>query len=196
MNTEYWNDVASKGAVLGIIMLVSHIFKQMAVMHASASLVAAVGLEGLVAAVLFIYLLYRFAKRASLRFGDETLGFTYSQGLMYIVAVSLFAGVIVGLGGYIYIHYIVGYDNYVEQLVANVQNLIHSVGNLPSSVMRTYDDMLDAMAESPEPSVVNRVFSSMVNYGIWGLIAGLFIAGFTKRNPDIFEVDEDNREEI
>lgn len=196
MNTEYWNDVASKGAVLGIIMLVSHIFKQAAVMHSSSSLVVAAGIESLVAAVLFIYLLYRFAKRASLRFGDEILGFTYSQGLIYIVAVSLFAGVIVGLGGYVYIHYIVGYDNYVEQLVDNIQSMIHSVGNLPSSVMRSYDNMLDAMAESPEPNVMNRVFSSMVNYGIWGLIVGLFIAGFTKRNPEIFNDDEDNREEI
>lgn len=190
---EYWNDVASKGAVLGALMLASSIFEQSSLLSSSLSLLMIMVLERILAAVVFVWLLYRFAKRAAVRFGDDTLGFSYSQGLMYVWCVSLFAGVIVGLGGYLYLHYGVGYEEYTERLVDNMHEILYNSGALTSDLRKTYDTMLSTLAERPEPSVLSNVLSSVAGYGFWGVLVGLFVAAGVKREPRLFDNDENNR---
>ena len=58
MEKEFWNDVASKGAILGVVMLVSHIFEQALMLNGSLAQMGIVGAEMLVVARLYIYLLY------------------------------------------------------------------------------------------------------------------------------------------
>lgn len=178
--------MASKGAVLGVLMLASHIIEQSCLFGGSLSIFAIMGVEMLVVAVLYIWLLYRFAKKASVKFGDDTLGFSYSQGLGYVVCIALFAGVIVGLGGYIFQHFIIGYDNYIDSVTETMQQVLYSSG-ASSMMLKTYEDMFSTMAEQPEPGVLNVIFSTVCNYGFWGLIIGLFIAGGVKREPRLFD---------
>lgn len=190
MNNEYLNDIASRGAIIGALMLASHIFEQSMIMNASFGGFAIAGLEMLVVTVIYIWLQYRFAKRASERFGDNTVGFPYSRALMYVVSVALFAGVIVGLGGYVYTHFIVGYENYIERLVENLQQMLYqSGGNSP--VMAMYENMLSTLLEQPEPGIFSTIISSMFNYMLFGgVLVGLFIAAGVKRDPKPFDSDE------
>ena len=44
-------------------------------------------------------------------------GFSFGQGYLFVLAVSAFAGVIVGGVQYIYLHLIMGYSNYTSRLV-------------------------------------------------------------------------------
>lgn len=186
MKNEYWNDIASKGAIVGVLMLVSHIFEQWSILHLSLGGMALVGLEMLAVTVIYIWLLYRFAKQASARFGDDTLGFSYAQGLLYVIYVAVFAGVIVGFGGYLYQHYIVGYENYTEQLVENMQQMLRDTGG-SSSIMSMYDNMFAALLDQPEPGIFSTILSTICNYGFWGLLVGLFIAAGVKREPKLFD---------
>lgn len=193
MKKEYWNDIASTGAILGVLMLVSHIFEQWGVVHLSLGGMAVVGLEMLAVAIVYIWLLYRFAKRASVRFGDDTTGFSYSQGVLYVFYVTLFAGIIVGFGNYLYLHYVVGYENYVEQMVDNMQQMMRSAGG-SSSMMSMYDNMFSTMLDQPEPGVLSTIFSSIFSYGFWGLLIGLFVAAGVKREPVLFDNNEPENE--
>lgn len=193
MKKEYWNDIASKGAVLGVIMMASHILEQTCIMHSSLGGLALIGVETIAVIVLYIYLLYRFAKGAAAKFGDNVLGFPYGQALLYTIYVSVFAGIIVGFGGYIYLHYIVGYEHYIEQMIDNMQQILYASGT-SSLAMRRYDDMLAALAEQAEPGVISTIISSVCSYAFWGLIIGLFIAGGVKREPQIFDNNGQNEE--
>lgn len=188
MNKEYWNDLATKGAILGALMLVSHIFEQSAVSSGSMTQMMLMLPEMLAVCVLYIYLLYRFAKRASAKYFRPETGFPYGQALVYTTWICVFAGIIVGLGDYIYIHFIIGYDNYVQQISESISNLISASG-LPSSLVGMYENALEQLADQPEPGVVNKVLSTMISYGMSGLIIGLIVAAIVKREPDLFGSD-------
>lgn len=197
MKREFWNDTASKGAILGALMLVSHIFEQMFVLSGSLTRLSIVGVEMLVAAAVYLWLMWRFAKNAANKFGDDTLGFGYGQALLYIMYVSLFAGIIVGLGGYLYIHYAVGYSNYIDRLAEMYSSILASA-QVPSSLGGVYGTMINELRSQSEPNVLNTVVSSMVSYAFTGVFAGLFIAAGVKRQPQIFgdkEKTEDDDDE-
>lgn len=190
MKREMWNDIASKGALLGLLMLAAYVVEQMGMLSGSMGLIVSTGLGRLVVAGLYVWLMYRFAKRAAGRYGDDTLGFTYQQGLLYVVVTAMFAGVVVGFGGYLYIHYAVGYESYVNELVSSMKQVLRASGNVQANMLRTYEEMLKTIAEQPEPSVLGSVFSSVFSYGFWGLLIGLFIASKVKREPRFTEDEE------
>ena len=62
MDREYLNDVASKGAILGVLMLVSHIFEQYMLLNGNLTRLGIVSIEMIALFGVFIYLLYRFTK--------------------------------------------------------------------------------------------------------------------------------------
>ena len=192
---EYWNDVASKGAIAGVLMLASHIFELWCTQHASLGTMAAIGFEMLAVTALYIWLLWRFAKKASLRFGDETLGFSYSNGVLYVAEVALFAGIIVGFGHYIYLHYMVGYENYTMQMVDNMQQILYQAGG-NASIPAIYDTMFATMLNRPEPGIFATILSTEFSYGFWGLLIGLFIAAGVKREPKLFDNNDNGEDEL
>ena len=54
MNKEFWNDVALKGAILGVVMLASHIFEQAMMLNGSPVQMAIVGGEMLAVCIIYI----------------------------------------------------------------------------------------------------------------------------------------------
>lgn len=189
MKKEFWNDVASKGAILGAIMLASHLFEQMFILNGSLSRIAITGCEMLVAAIVYVWLLLRFTKGAARKFGDETLGFSYSRGLLYSVYVSMFAGIIVGLGGYLYIHYAVGYDNYIERMIEMYRSLMENAA-VPASLGAMYENMFATLRTNAEPGVFDSIVSSVFGYILAGLVVGIFVAAAASREPKIFDDDK------
>lgn len=189
MEKEFWNDVASKGAILGVLMLVSHIFEQAMMLNGSLAQMGIVGAEMLVVCILYIYLLYRFTKRYSEQFSAEE-GFSFGKGLSYVLTLSLFASIIVGLGGYIFTHFVIGYKEYTDGIVALYENLLSST-QMPAQMVGTYEQMLERIAEQPEPSILTTISSSIWSYIFLGGMVGLIIAGIVKREPNIFG-DEQN----
>ncbi len=190
MNKDFFTDAASKGAVLGVLMLVSHIFEQSFLLGGSLTRTMWVGLEMIVVVVLYIYLMYRFAKNASVQFATKEGGYSYGAGLLYVITLSLLTGVIVGLGGYVHMHYFIGYESYIDGIVKLYESLLANAA-MPASMAGVYDQMIDQIQAQPEPSALSTLWSSLWSYLLWGLIIGLIIAGIVKREPKLFdEADE------
>ena len=98
----YLNKVMSYGAILGLVMLASHIFEQCAVIYGGTmGWYSVMGIEYIVAIVVYIWMLYRFAKSYSLEVmaqQSDVKMFSFSRAYGFIVSVSSLSGVIVGLG--------------------------------------------------------------------------------------------------
>ena len=187
MEKAFWNDVASKGAILGLMMLVSHIFELAMMLNGDMGRMGIVGAEMIVVFGLYVYLLFRFTKRYSQQFSQEE-GFTFGKGFSYVLTLSIFTSVVVGLGGYIFTHLIIGYEQYINCIV-NLYTNILSAAQLPSQMIGTYEQMIERIAEQPEPSIFTAITSSMWGYTFLGVFAGLIIAGIVKREPNIFSND-------
>lgn len=194
----YWNDILTKGAILGCVMLVSHIFEQAAVIYGkSMSWLTVMGLETIIAAVVFVWLLYRFTKQFSLSVmasqGDVKI-FTYGNGLGYAVMVSLLAGVIVGLGAYIFHNLIVGHQTFVQGMLATLKDVVES-SQISSTGLKAYNQSIAQYAAQPAPTIFSTLLSSVWNYMFWGTISALFIAAKTKHQSNLFNDPYDDAAE-
>ena len=194
IRSYFWKDALNKGAVLGVLMLVSAIFELSAVVYGGTmGWVSAMGFEYLAVMAIYLWLMYRFAKNFSLQVMSmqrEVKSFTYAQGFFYVVTLSILAGVLVGLGSYLFRHFVVGHDRYVEATIHVLQDAL-SQAQLPSSAMGAYKQLFAQLASAPEPTLFGLLMSSVWNYMLSGTFVGLIVAGAIKREPQLFNSDED-----
>ena len=116
--------------------------------------------------------------------------FTYGNGLSYVVSVSMLASVIVAVGGYMFRHYVVGFENYIANSVKLVEASL-SQSEVPAASIGSYEQMFKAIQSQDEPSFISSIISNLWNYLLGGTFVGLFIAAKTRRAPKIF----DNKDE-
>lgn len=192
---NFMNHMLSKGAILGLVMLISHIAEQSALIYGgSTTWITIMGVEMIIACVVYILLLRRFTKSyASLVLAErkELPYFSYLNGLSYAISISALAGVIVGLGGFMFRHFVIGHEAYIAGYTALLQNVLADT-QIPASMAGTYEQMFAAIKNAPEPKLIGTVLGSIWNYMFSGLIVGLFVAASTKRDPQIF--DNNNEE--
>ena len=189
----FLNDMFTKGAILGAVMLASNILET-SMMYYGASLkwVLISLVEILAVMVIYCWLLFRFTKKHAdlvLREHSEMSHFTYFNALNYVVDISMLAGVIAGLGSYLFRHYIIGFENYIETYVKLVQDIV-SQSEVPASMIGTYEQMFKSIESQSEPSILSAIFSSVSNYLIAGTLVGLIVAAKTKRDPKNENNDE------
>lgn len=194
INTYFWKDILNKGAILGVLMTLSAIFEQCAIIYGGTiSWMSAMGFEYVVSIVVYVWLIYRFAKHFSLQVMDmqkDIKTFSYAQGFLYVIMLSILTGVVVGLGTYIFRHFVVGYTEYVEATIRAMQNALKE-SQLPSSVTSSYKQLFAQMASQTEPTIFSVLLSSCWNYMFTGTLLGLVIAGIVKREPQLFNSDND-----
>ncbi len=181
---NFWNDVAKYGALLGILMGASKVLEQSMLLTGNVTYICLVGIEWLLFAVIFCLILIRAAKNEAAKM-DAKIGFSYGQGISYMILTSIFAAVPVTLIYYIYINSIVGYDAYVTQLIDSVTNLV-ATQPIDSASASILDSTFEAMRTQPQPSIFNVLFGNILNYAFAGGIVGLIFAGRAKRVPQIF----------
>ena len=189
----FLNDMFTKGAILGAVMLASNILET-SMMYYGASLkwVLISLVEILAVMVIYCWLLFRFTKKHAdlvLRERSEMSHFTYFNALNYVVDISMLAGVIAGLGSYLFRHYIIGFENYIAAYVKLVQDIV-SQSEVPASMIGTYEQMFKSIESQSEPSILSAIFSSVSNYLIAGTLVGLIVAAKTKRDPKNENNDE------
>ena len=99
INTYFWKDILNKGAILGVLMTVSAIFEQCTIIYGGTiSWMSAMGFEYVVSIVVYVWLIYRFAKHFSLQVMDmqkDIKTFSYAQGFLYVIMLSILTGVVV-----------------------------------------------------------------------------------------------------
>ena len=192
----FLNSVLNRGAILGFVMLCSHIFEQCAVVYGGTmTWFSVMGFEMVASYVVYVWLLYKFAKSYSaavLEQRSELKMFSYGAGLSYVTSVSMLAGVIVGLGRYIIHNIVIGHDNYIKAMITSMQSILKA-NPQTASMMGSYGEVFNQMAAQPEPSVFATIISSVWSYLLAGTIVGLIVAAIVKHEPELF--DEQNSEE-
>ena len=186
----FLNDMLTKGAILGGVMLASNIVET-SMMYYGATLnwVVVASCEIVAVIALYCWLLLRFTRNyASLVVAERSdmPYFTYANGLNYAIDISMLAGVIAGLGGYMFRHYVIGFENYIEGYVKLIQDII-SQSEVPASMVDTYEQMFNILESQSEPSLISAILSSVWNYLVAGTLVGLVVAAKTKRNPEMFD---------
>ena len=191
MNNNFWNDALRSGAILGLLMGASRIFESyMLFISDMKGVNTLLVIEWLVAAVAFVYLLYRFAKQRSMRFSARE-GYSYGQALSYLLMVSILAGVIVGVAEFFF-NQIVGYDAIVAgyiSLIDEYGEMVASAG-VPASSMQVLEQLKTTMRNAVEPTILNSVFSALNLYFMTGGILALLISAFVKRDANPFAEDK------
>lgn len=192
----YLNKVMSYGAILGLVMLASHIFEQCAVIYGGTmGWYSVMGIEYIVAIVVYIWMLYRFAKSYSLEVmaqQSDVKMFSFSRAYGFIVSVSSLSGVIVGLGRYILHNLVIGHSEYTQAMISSLQAILKANPET-AAMMGTYNQMFAQLAAQPEPTILQTVFSSVWSYFFASAIVALVIAAVVKKEPNIFE--KNNSEE-
>lgn len=184
-NKSFWNEVSKQGLLLGIVMSASKIFEQSVVIYGGLEYSAWVLLEWLLFAALFFILLYKATqKRAALV--DPMLGFSFLQGVNYMMLISAFAAVVVACVYYVYINSVVGYDSYIDSLIAIIVNAAESQP-LDSSTADLIETLVDQMRTQTQPSIFTVLFNTVFQYAFAGLLVGLILAGFISRKPQIYD---------
>lgn len=186
--TNFWKDAVTSGAILGALLGVSFMVETRMQMSGSFTFYV---LEYLVVLVLHYYLLHRFTRRYSLEYSAEE-GFSFGAGYGYILSVSAFSGVIVGVVQYLYLNLYVGYANYTERLAAALTDAIAQSGaTIPSSMAGMFSQSLDMIQNGPEPSLFGTIWGGIWLSLLFGLIFGLIIAGVLSRAPQPFDTQND-----
>ncbi|WP_290540790.1 DUF4199 domain-containing protein [Alistipes sp.] len=165
--TNFWNDAAKAGVIMALVAILFNVLG-LYVQHMLLSLLSL---------VVFVLLLSYLTRRRVERFGAE--GYSYGQCLGYMVGVMLCAGFIEGA-------FMAVASNWL--FVERYQALIApSISFLENSGFYTGEqiEMMMKLMRSP----LTLIFSGMLASAIKGGFFGLFIAAFTKRDPDVFSDD-------
>lgn len=183
---NFWNSAARQGAILGAVLAVSSVLENMMMLSGRLTLYALLTVETIAVIVLHYYLLHRYTRqRAALYTAGE--GFTFGQGYGYLLAVSGFAGVIVGIVQYLYLHVIVGYGNYVDRMVETMTQMLAASGGMTAAMEPLMSQTLAQLQSAPEPSVLSTVWSGIFSSLLFGAFFGLIIAGVQTRSPRPFD---------
>ena len=192
-------DVLRSAAILGVVMAVSHIFEKHIMLFSGLGLGISsliILIEGLLAAVIFVGMLYYFTRRLAKGWNErvEFMGqvldvkFSYSRALSYVLTVSMLASIIVGVAGTIYVD-VVGYDeyltaqiNYIEETVEFVKAYGQMAGDEGLLSAKGMESMITQMETSERPSMFATIISLMSSYMLYGGLVGLVIAAVARRN--------------
>ena len=179
----------SYGAILGFVMLVSHIFEQCAIVYGGTlAWYGAMGVEYLVAMVVYVWMLYRFTKNYSLAVMEQQSDvkmFSFGSGFGFALSMSVLASVIVGLGRYILHNLVIGHTEYTQSVISSLQGVLNANPET-AAMMGTYNQMFAQMSAMPEPSIFETIFSAVWGYFFWGAIVGLVVAAMVKVEPKLF----------
>lgn len=169
---KFWNEVCKYGAIIGLVMSVAFVIEQSLMLSGWFS---TMGLVWVLAAVVYIVLLYRFAKR---RREQVTVTGFFWHGLGFILALILASAMI--KGGRIPLLHITGYSEYIDRYTSA---LIRSAeeGKFPASMEGVFAEMLKTIQEASEPSIQATVGASIWGNLIVGLVLGLILAGKSGR---------------
>lgn len=196
---DFWMDVLRSAAIVGIVMSVSHIFEKYITLFSDLGLGASsliISIEGIVAAVLFVGMLYYFTRRLAKSWNERveymgqvlTVKFSYSRALSYVLTVSMLASVIVGIASTIYVD-IIGYDIYLAAQIAYIEetvDFVNAAGQMSGSEnlvsVESMKDFVSQLEASERPSMFANIISLMSSYMLYGGLTGLVVAAVARRN--------------
>lgn len=192
----FWNEAARWGVIVGVLLSASFVAENSMTTSGRLGFYYLMMLEWVAVVVLHFWLLLRFVRNRSASYGADE-GFTFGQGYGCVMAVSAFAGVIVGVVQAVYLHLIVGYSNYVERTIEAMTNLISKSGSqMPASVEGMLAQSFEQLRTAPVPSVLQSVWGGLFSTLLFGAVFGLIIAAVTTRAPRPFDETDATNDDV
>lgn len=182
MGANFWNEACKYGAMIGTVMSVGFVAQQSAMLSGRVTMMA---LIWLLSAVVYIFLLCRFLRLRRERYDAET-GFPFAHGFSFVVVMILLSALIKGVVSYFYRSVVVGYDEYVDKVIATMNGAISQSGGLPASMSGMYSDMIRQIQELAEPSILATVWGTVADNLLVGMVLALILAGIFARAPRPF----------
>ena len=187
------NDILTKGAILGGVMLTSRVIETSMISYGgNIGWMLFLLLEWIVMAVVYVILINSFTRgyaRKQLAIQKGFQHFSYSNGLSYAILISMLAGIIVAIGGYIFLHAVIGYDNFVDSNIAFITNAFREA---KTEIPQDVQVMLKDMKTNPALSIIDTLIASVWNYLLSGAIVGAIVAIFTRHK---FHLTNNNNEQ-
>lgn len=167
---NFWNDAAKYGALLALAIIGLSFLGMY---------VSGWGMTFASLAV-FVLLLYYFTRRRTLRYGGGANGYSYGKCMKYIFWMMVFAGILSGAYE-IVARNVLFTEQYTEQLELSLNALIRT-----GLYNGAEQERIVALSRKMMLSPVWIVVTTVLGWVIYGGIAGLIVAAFTKRDPNIF----------
>lgn len=181
---RFWSVAASEGGGIGLILAASMFFETYASLSGSVGLMGLMLVEWIAVVVLHYWLLNRYTKQYAAQFSAEE-GFPFFRGYGYVLVLSLFAGVILGLAQALYLHGVMGYGAYIEQYASALKELLAS-SPASSQMEPMLKQMFTQLEAAPVPSVLQTAWGGVTNSILFGGFFGLIIAAVQSRRPELF----------
>ncbi len=181
---KFWSVAASQGGVIGLVLAASMFFETYASLSGRIGLMGLMLVEWVAVVILHYWLLNRYTKQYAAQFSDEE-GFPFFRGYGYVLVLSLFAGVILGLAQAIYLHGVMGYGAYIEQYASALKELLAS-SPASSQMEPMLKQMFTQLEAAPVPSVLQTAWGGVTNSILFGGFFGLIIAAVQSRSPKLF----------
>lgn len=185
---QFIEDILRAGAMLGLLMALSHIFEHYVLIYSDMELSTASMVyffEWLASAGLYVWLMWRSARRTSLAI-DSRVGFSFGLAWSYVVIVAMLVGIIVGVANTLFVS-AMGYDMYVDGMIARfdqMHEMMLATGDA-TTTDELFVEMREAVQRAERPSIFNNIFASLNSFIFSGGIIGLVIASFVRRKPEI-----------
>ncbi len=180
------NRVAKWGLILGLLMSISKIIETNMLLSGSIENVFLLAFEIIVAIVIYLFVCY-LANIENWKCSDNQDVYSLRSLINHSIAVSLFAGVIVGLAVHIYVNLSLGgYLEYMQKLSESMIALMDQAqltGDVRSEYMSAVESLTspEGVEAVGEISIFESVISTVMNYVIGGFISGLAVAHFVNR---------------
>ncbi|MBQ3187436.1 MAG: DUF4199 domain-containing protein [Alistipes sp.] len=181
---RFWSVAATQGGVIGLVLAASMFFETYASLSGSVGLMGLMLVEWIAVVVLHYWLLNRYTKQYAAQFSAEE-GFPFFRGYGYVLVLSLFAGVILGLAQALYLHGVMGYGAYIEQYASALKELLAS-SPASSQMEPMLKQMFTQLEAAPVPSVLQTAWGGVTNSILFGGFFGLIIAAVQSRRPELF----------
>ncbi len=175
--STFWSDASRCGAVIGLVNIA---LSALSMLMPKLSFIL-----GLANMVITIYLLFYYSRRRAQLFSQE--GFSYGQALGFMLATGIFLGILTGAYQIVATNWL--FPAQFEKTFDEMLMAISQVG-VSGAELDEMMEMYRSMIFSPLPSLLTNIFSGVLTAGFYGL----FIAIGVKREPDLFDAEEDDEE--
>lgn len=184
-NINYWQDVMRAGAILGVVMALSSVLEHYVLFFSELSLTRATaiyGVEWLIMVAIYTLMLFFFARRRVAQC-DPQYGMSFSQVLSYVILVSMFAGIMVGVANTLYID-AEGYALYIDGILLRFDQLEDMLpAKIAAEEYAVFEKSVDIIRSAEQPTIFNNIFESLNRYIIGGAFVGIIIAAIVRRDP-------------
>ena len=184
-NFNYWQDVMRAGAIVGVVMALSSVLEQYLLFFSELSLVRATAIyvvEWLIMVAIYAFMLFFFARQRVAQC-DPQYGMSFSQVLSYVILVSMFAGVMVGVANTLYID-AEGYALYVDGMLLRLDQMVDMLpAKIAADEYALFEESADIIRSAEQPTIFNNIFASLNRYIIGGAFVGVIIAAIVRRDP-------------